>query len=110
MANPVINIVGTRCHPDDDAKFNKWYDEVHIPMLMKSKLLKKATRYKSAFEPKGYPTYVTIYEFDSKKDFEAYEKSPELAAGRQEMSETWKARPFEMLWRVQYEMIRTFKK
>ena len=45
---PVINIVGTRCQPDDDAKFNKWYNEVHIPMLLKCKELKGVTRYKIA--------------------------------------------------------------
>jgi len=106
----VIHIVATQCHPDDEEKFNKWYDEVHIPLLMKFKGLKKVTRYKAAYEPKDYPKYLTIYEFTSRKDFAAYEKSPELAAARQEMSETWKARPFEMKWRVQYEALRTWQR
>jgi len=106
----VINVVGTRCHPDDEARFNKWYDEVHIPMLLKFKGMKKVTRFKAAYEPKEYPKYLTIYEFDSKKDFEAFQNSPELAAARAEMAETWKARPFEMTWRVQFESLKTWKK
>lgn len=106
----VINVVGTRCHPDDEARFNKWYDEVHIPMLLKFKGMKKVTRFKAAYEPKEYPKYLTIYEFDSKKDFEAFQNSPELAAARAEMTETWKARPFEMTWRVQFEALKTWKK
>jgi len=105
-----INIVGTRCHPDDEAKFNKWYDEVHIPLLLKFKGLKKVTRFKAAYEPKEYPKYLTIYEFNTKADYEGYQKSPELAAARAEMAETWKARPFEMTWRVQFESLKTWKK
>ena len=105
-----INIVGTRCHPDDEAKFNKWYDEVHIPLLLKFKGLKKVTRYKAAAEAKEYPKYLTIYEFNSKADYEAYQKSQELAAARVEMAETWKTRPFEMVWRVQFESLKAWKK
>lgn len=107
---PLINVVGTRCHPDDEARFNKWYDEVHIPLLFKFKGMKKVTRFKAAYEPKEYPKYLTIYEFDSKADFEAFSKSPELAAARAEMAETWKERPFEMVWRVQFEALRTWKR
>jgi len=105
-----INVIGTRCHPDDDAKFNKWYDEVHIPMLMKFKGMKKVTRYKAAYLPKDYPTYLTIYEFASKADFEAYSNSPELAEARKEMAETWKERPFELTWRVQFEALKTWER
>ena len=32
-----LNIVGTECVAKDEAKFNKWYNEVHIPMLLKYK-------------------------------------------------------------------------
>ena len=32
---PIINIITTQCPTDDEVKFNKWYNEVHIPMLMK---------------------------------------------------------------------------
>jgi hypothetical protein len=43
---PVINIVATRCQPVDDEKFNRWYNEVHIPMLLKYKKLLGVARYK----------------------------------------------------------------
>jgi len=38
---PMINIVSTRCQPKDVEKFNKWYNEVHIPMLLKFKVLRE---------------------------------------------------------------------
>ncbi len=100
---PFINVVGTRCHIDDEAKFNKWYDEVHIPLLLKFKGLKKVTRYKAASPSDQYPAYLTIYEFNSKKDFDAFQQSKELAEVRKEQADTWKSRNFEMVWRMQYE-------
>ncbi len=33
--NLVINMVATRCQPEVEVKFNKWYDEIHIPLLFK---------------------------------------------------------------------------
>jgi antibiotic biosynthesis monooxygenase (ABM) superfamily enzyme len=27
----VVNIIETKCQPEDEEKFNKWYNEVHIP-------------------------------------------------------------------------------
>ena len=33
----VINMVSTECQPEVEAEFNKWYDEIHIPLLFKFK-------------------------------------------------------------------------
>jgi len=106
---PIINIIATQCQPEDEEKFNRWYDEIHIPLLLKFKGIKGVTRYKIINETEEYPTYLTIYEFESQKAYEAYETSPELAAAREEMTETWKEGKFEIKWRVQYEPIRTWK-
>jgi heme-degrading monooxygenase HmoA len=101
----VIHIVGTRCQAEVEERFNKWYDEAHIPMLLKFKGLKKATRFKILKPREDYPEYVAIYEFESRQAFEDYEKSPELSAAMAEMKETWKDGGWEMVWRVQYEQI-----
>jgi uncharacterized protein (TIGR02118 family) len=106
MANkPVISIVTTQCQPQDEEQFNKWYNEVHIPMLRKFKGLKGVARYKAINEPAGLPRYAAIYRFASQKDFEAYEKSSELAAAIKEMQETWGQR-IELTSRVPYELIK----
>jgi len=102
---PVIHIVGTQCQPEVEEEFNRWYDQVHIPMLFKFNGLKKATRYKIAKPSEEYPEYLAIYEFESQKTFEAYQSSPELAAALEEMRETWKEGEWEITWRVQYEAI-----
>ena len=91
----IINIIATECRPEDDEEFNKWYNEVHIPMLMKYKGIKKVTRYK-VIENEGKPRYLAVYEFDNKTDYDGLSKSPELQAAIAEMNETWKGKMPEM--------------
>jgi len=107
---PVINVVATQCKPEVEEKFNKWYDEVHVPLLFKFKGMKKVIRYKIVKDTGEYPTYLTTYEFESRKDSEEYAASPELAAGRKEMAETWKEGGFDIKWRVQYEVMETWRR
>jgi len=107
---PVVNVVATQCQPEVEEKFNKWYDDIHIPILFKFKGMKKVTRYKILKETEEYPTYLAIYEFESRKAYEEYATSPELAAGRAEMQETWKGAGFEIKWRVQYEALKIWEK
>ena len=109
-AEPVINIVGLQCQPQVEEKFNRWYNEIHIPMLLEFKGIKEATRYKIVNETEGYPNYLTIYKFESQSAFEAYENSPELAAVREETSETWREGGYESKWRVQYELVKTWER
>ena len=103
--NQVMVIVSTQCQPQDDEKFNKWYNEVHIPMLLKFKGLKGVSRYKSISEASKLPRYIAMYKFGSLKDYEEYEKSPELSAAIKDMQETW-GKQVELVSRVQYELIK----
>ena len=107
-SKPIVNVVMTKCKPEDEAKFNKWYDEVHIPMLMKSKKLLRTARYK-VLETGKQPSFMAIYDFASLKDFEDFGKGPEMEAAKKDMQEVWGQR-VELTSRVQYELIREFKK
>ena len=108
---PIIHIVGTRCRPEDEEKFNKWYDEIHIPLVLKFKGVKEVARYKIINESEKYPTYLAIYKFESQNAYEAYLTSPERAALLKESDETWeKGAGFEIKWRVQYEILKTWKR
>jgi antibiotic biosynthesis monooxygenase (ABM) superfamily enzyme len=106
----ILNMVATECLPKHDAKFNKWYDEVHIPMLFKYQGMKKVTRYRMMEENKDKAKYLAIYEFDSVKVLEACRKSPEFVAAIQEMQETWKAQEFEIKSSTVYEPIKTWER
>ena len=107
---PIIYIVATQCQPEAEEKFNKWYNEVHIPLLLKFKGLKGVARYRIIKEVEESPRYLTIYQFESHKDYEAFESSPELAAAREELKESWKDGGFEIEWRAGYEAIKTWQR
>ena len=100
---PIINVVTTQCPPQDEAKFNKWYNDVHIPMLMKYKGVKAVARYR-VMDAKT-PQFIAIYHFDSQQDFEAFSKSPEFKAAIEEMGQSW-PKGIEITSRQQSELIK----
>ncbi len=108
-SNPIINIVGTQCQVRDEEKFNKWYNEVHVPMLMKSKKVLGVARYKYLGKPGGLPNYIAIYKFASLKDYEDNQNSPEHNAAVKEMQETL-GESIELTSRVQYELVKEWKR
>ena len=109
-SNLVINMVATRCQPEVEDKFNKWYDEIHIPLLFKFSGMTGVTRYQALKETEGEATYLAMYEFKDREALEEYEKSPELVAARAEMQETWQDKGFEITWRMQYAAIQTWER
>ena len=106
----ILNIVATECRPEYEEKFNKWYNEVHIPLMLKYKGIKKVSRYQQKGENKECPTYLAFYEFESKEALAAHSDSPELAAALEEMQETWKDGGFDVKWLAQYEPIKTWER
>jgi quinol monooxygenase YgiN len=106
----ILNIVATDCPPENDAKFNKWYNEVHIPMLFKYKGMKRVTRYQRAGDNKEQVKYLALYEFESKKALDDYRGSPEFTAAIAEMQETWKGGGFDIKWATDYEPIKTWER
>ena len=106
----ILNIVATDCPAENDAKFNKWYNEVHIPLLFKFRGIKRVSRYKLMSENKDTPKYLAFYEYESKEDLEANPRSPEFAAAMQEMQETWKDGGFDIKWAASYEPIKTWER
>ena len=71
-------MVGTNCSPDIEDEFNRWYDEVHVPMLLKFHGISAVTRYQILEANEDYPKYLTGYQFESEEAFESYGKSQEL--------------------------------
>ncbi|MFC1937132.1 DUF4286 family protein [Chloroflexota bacterium] len=109
----VIRANMARVAPEAEEKFNRWYNETHIPMLMECKTLRKVTRYKRVTPGEKYPEYMVIYEFDNLEGFERYSKGPEFAATVKELGESWPGqgmeRGFEMEWRLEFEEIKSWE-
>lgn len=118
--NAVIHIVGIKCTPEGQDKVDAWYSEKHVPDLLKFKGIKGVTRYKvvsAAAEPsvgeasaEENPTFVTIYEFENYKDFEAYNVSPELEYARQDSAKILEETGTRLLWRVQCEVLKAWER
>jgi hypothetical protein len=104
----VLTIVGTECVPGNEARFNKWYNEVHVPMLFKYKGIKKVTRYELSGEAPGQCRFLALYEFENKKAFEGFRNSKEFAEAMKEMQGTWKGGGFDLKWTAVYEPKKTW--
>ena len=111
---PIININAMDCDPATEEEFNTWYSETHIPMLFKSKGMKKVARYKRIGDDEKLPKYLAIYSFDSLEDFEEYstERAAARSTERVSASEVGVKRPegIESRWLGQYELIKSWGK
>jgi hypothetical protein len=106
----VIHLVGVNGPaPGKDAEFNYWYDNTHVPWLMKTGAVIEAVRYRITQESKDYPAYLAVYYFENPKAFEAFSNHPERLAAVKELNEHW-PEGIGSVWRVQYQMIKGWKK
>ena len=91
-----------KCAPGLEDEFNTWYNEVHMPLVMKGGMLKSATRYVLTDATKSdLPKYTTICEFEDRAAFEKWQASEEVAFARANTAEVmggkdvvWTSRAF----------------
>ncbi len=109
---PLIWIVGIQCRAEDEAKFNTWYDDIHVPMLLKGDHVKKVSRFKLADETyqvgtttQACPNYLTIYEFENRDQFDSWMNSPARAEAGDNKTKTWPENPYEVRWATRYDLI-----
>ena len=105
----VINMVMVDCRPEVEARYNDWYNNVHIPMLLKYPGMVRATRYRLLSGPAGQARYLTVYEFRDRETMDAFPQTPECQAAIAEMGATWASGDFEIKLAAQYETIRSFE-
>ena len=105
----VIHVVATECPSETEDTFSKWYDEQHIPDLLKFKRLKKVTRYRNLHPDGENPKFLTIYEFDRREDLEDYLVSPERTSVHEDAMSTNRELNVSLKWRVQYEVLRSWQ-
>ncbi|MFQ5895583.1 MAG: DUF4286 family protein [Nitrospinota bacterium] len=61
--------------PAAEERFNRWYNEKHLPEVMGCPGFKSARRFRAAY---GEPKYIAIYELDSEEAL----RTPEMQAVR----------------------------
>jgi hypothetical protein len=75
MANYLLLVQVDCADPSRENEFNKWYDEIHLPDMIKAPGLVKATRYLNLSpDTNKRPKYVTLYEIEA-EDIDAFEKT-----------------------------------
>ena len=109
---PLIWIVGIQCKADAEAKFNTWYDDIHVPMLLKGDHVTRVTRFKLA--DKAYdvgtttqvcPNYLTIYEFESQDQLDSWMNGQGRAEAGEDKQKIWSEDPYEVRWATRYDLI-----
>lgn len=106
----IINIRGMDCPPEMEDKFNTWYNEKHIPMLLEIGEIKSVTRFERLSDDKEYPKYLAIYEFEDQEAFDRYNNSPQLAVVIEDLKQTFPEGTVVSKWRVQYGAIKTWSR
>ena len=105
-AHKIMQIVASESTPEKENKFSKWYSDVHLPMLFGYEGVKRTSRYKLiGDDDKNNAKFLAIYEFDSRKDMEAFPESPAFKDAIKDFDENHKALGFKMKWVAAYELI-----
>ena len=114
-SKPLIWIVGIQCRAEDEAKFNTWYDDVHVPMLLKGGCVKKVARFKLSDEiyhvgttTQLCPNYLTIYEFETPTQFDAWMSGTARGEAGEDKVKTWSENPYEVRWATRYDLIKAW--
>ncbi len=98
--SPVIQIIGSNPRPEDIDKLSLWYNDIHLPMLMKYGV-QSAERFKILAENADYPAYVNIYHFANLRGY-AQRQGPQASA---EISKDVQSRwpnGYGVIWRPVY--------
>jgi antibiotic biosynthesis monooxygenase (ABM) superfamily enzyme len=73
----VIFVVRANITKDQEAAFNRWYNEEHVPQVLQYNGAVCARRYKKILGDEKYE-YMAVYEFASEAIFERFQQSDHL--------------------------------
>jgi hypothetical protein len=90
----VLYVVRTWVPGDQLEQWDDWHTKVHVPGVVAQPQVRRARKYRVADDntpAEWAPQYVTVYEFDSWRDWESYNTGPEAARLRAEYAELYGA-------------------
>lgn len=98
-----------QCSPEMEDEFNRWYNDVHMPLVMRGGMLKAVRRYKvtDAIESSA-STYLTLCEFEDRATFEKWLASDILAEAKADREKTMGGKDVVWTSRAFYEPVGTF--
>jgi hypothetical protein len=70
-----LSVVGTNCvDAAREAEFNRWYDEIHLPDVLETPGLVRATRYENTAPAEGQAKFLALYEIET-DDYDNFSKA-----------------------------------
>ena len=106
--NRYMEVVGSGPKPGKEKEYNEWYHK-HITDLFAFGGLKRVSRSKVYKQLEPGPMYLTIYEFESPEDIEAFYAHP-LMKEAEKHYKTEAPKCLEMYWAGFYEPVETYEK
>jgi hypothetical protein len=108
-----LEVVGSRPKPGKEKEYKAWYHQ-HITDMFKFGGLKRVSLNK-IYQPVGEkgpqsPTFVTIYEFDSKEDLAAFYKNVMMPSAGGQLKDALLPDSVDVLWAGYYEPVETLEK
>ena len=90
MTSTHILIVASEPDPEVEDEYNRWYNDVHLPMFFRYEGLKKASRYKLAGGPPDSSRYIAVYEFESAEALAGFTLSDGYHEAVKDFDRKWK--------------------
>ena len=104
-------VTASKSKPGKDKEFNKWYDQ-HVTTFFNFPGLKRVSRNRcfNSFEfGDTCAQYLTIYEFDTKEDLDAFTKSDAMEIAKIEYEEGYDE-VADGLWTGWWEPVKTLER
>ena len=105
MTGNHIMIAANECTSEVEDEYNRWYNEVHLPMFFEYKGLRKASRYKLKGDIPGVSKYLAVYEFENEEDMKGFANSDAMKKAIADFDQKWKAGEFISNWHGSYELL-----
>ena len=106
---PILMLVGTSiptfASPEKADEYVDWYKKVHMPLALKAPGMLNATLYKGTKWTLEYPSFLCVYEMESKDVIEKAMQSPEMAKANEDGHKNGVLHGMVVRWHVYYEPV-----
>ena len=109
----VMHLVATNCmDAGQDAEFNAWYNNNHVPMLLQFPGIIRTDRYRRLAgwgESHDAPGYFATYEFTDEQAYQGYVNSEILKEAEEDRQARWPDKKvFSLAWLANYRRMKTW--
>ena len=106
---PYLWIVFMRFPAELEDEFNKWYDDVHVPLVSQAGHFSSITRYRiSDALPSTLTKYLAVVEFRDEATFRDWLVSEARAEAAKDTADTWAGRDMEFFPKAFYEPYKVY--